>query len=221
VTRATTAAAPTPSGICPHVTPARVTRLVTASLASWIAAALTGCASGPPLHYYTLTEVAPATRLTAPADVVAIRLDRVTVPTELDRTQLVRKLDDTRLQILEDHRWAAPVDDMIRRVLADDLAARLPPSLIADPNEPSVGERRQSLAVDVRELYGDRSCVVTLRAVWTLKPPDSAEQSARGDEVIRIPPIAPCSGAEALPPAMNKALAQLSDRIAAAIAGGR
>jgi len=99
------------------------------------------------MHYYTLTEVAAATRLSAADSTMPIRLDRVTIPTELDRAQLVRRIDATRLQIIEGDRWAAPLDDTIRRVLSGDLAARLPVSMVANPNEPSVGEKRQSLSV--------------------------------------------------------------------------
>jgi uncharacterized lipoprotein YmbA len=145
-----------------------------------------------------------------------VHLDRVTIPTELDRAQIVRRIDATRLQIVEDDRWAAPLDDTIRRVLSNDLAARLPPGLVADPNEPSLGERRQSLSVDVQEFYGDASCAVTLRAAWLLKPPDSP--SSRGTEEIRIPAAADCAGTATLPEALSQALAQLSDRIAAVIA---
>jgi uncharacterized lipoprotein YmbA len=183
--------------------------------AAALSAVLAGCASSPPLHYYTLSETAANTRVSLPADTIPIRLDRVTIPTELDRKQLVRRIDPTRLQIVEDHRWAAPLDDMIRRVLSDNLAARLPAGLVTNPNEPPVGERRQSLSVDIQELYADGTCAVALRASWVLKRPDS--QSMRASEEVRIPAPGACSGAEAQPGAMSQALGQLSDRIAAGI----
>ncbi|HUI62080.1 MAG TPA: PqiC family protein [Steroidobacteraceae bacterium] len=176
-----------------------------------------GCASSTPLRYYTLSTSQPAARLSAPAGMVPMRLDRVTIPTELDRSQLVRRLDSTRLQIMEEDRWAAPLDDMIHRVLSQDLAERLPPGTVADPNEPALGEKRQSLAVDVIELYGDAGCAVSLRAAWVLKRPDSA--STRGSEQIRIPPGS-CAGAASLPAAMSEALARLSDRLAGVVAQG-
>jgi uncharacterized lipoprotein YmbA len=181
-----------------------------------IAALAGGCASSPPLHYYTLTEVPATGRLAAAGDTVPVRLDRVTIPTELDRSQLVRRIDATRLQIIDGERWAAPLEDTIRRVLSGDLAARLPPNMVANPNEPLVGEKRRSLSVDITEFYGDATCAVTLRAAWVLKQPDS--QSSRGTEEARIPAGGDCSGAGALPTAMSQALAQLSERIAAAIA---
>jgi uncharacterized protein len=177
--------------------------------------AMTGCASAPPLHYYTLTEVPAATRLTAAGNTVPVRLDRVTIPTELDRSQLVRRVDATRLQIMDNDRWAAPLEDTIRRVLSVDLASRLPPEMVANPYEPSVGEKRQSLSVDIEEFYGDPTCAVTLRASWLLKQPDN--QSSRGTEETKVPANATCN-TEQVPTLMSQALAQLSDRIAAAIA---
>jgi uncharacterized lipoprotein YmbA len=175
-----------------------------------------GCSSSPPLRYYTLTEVPATDRLSAAGDTMPVRLDRVTIPTELDRSQLVRRIDATRLQIIDGERWAAPLEDTIRRVLSGDLAARLPPNMVANPNEPSIGEKRQSLSVDIAEFYGDATCAVTLRASWVLKQPDS--QSSRGTEEATIPTSGDCTGAGAVPTAMSQALAQLSDRIAAAVA---
>jgi uncharacterized protein len=186
----------------------------------WVAvvgALLAACASSPPLHYYTLTEIPAASRLTEPAGMQPIRLDRVTIPTELDRSQIVRRLDSTQLQIVEDVRWAAPLDETIRRTLSNDIAARLPQGAVANPNEPSVGEKRRSLAVDVSEFYGDPGCAVTLRAAWTLKQSDS--DSLRGNEEIRASPQGGCRGAGSIPEAMSQALGQLSDLIATSISG--
>jgi uncharacterized lipoprotein YmbA len=168
------------------------------------------------MHYYTLTEVPATTRLSAADSTIPVRLDRVTIPTELDRSQLVRRIDATRLQIVEGDRWAAPLEDTIRRVLSGDLASRLPANMVASPNEPSIGEKRQSLSVDIQDFYGDARCAVTLRAAWVLKQPDS--QSSRGAYEAVIPASGGCSGAGALPAAMSQALAQLSDRIAAVLA---
>jgi len=176
---------------------------------------ISGCASSPPLHYYTLTELPGTTQVSATDGTVPIRLDRVTIPTELDRSQLVRRIDATQLQIIDGDRWAAPLDDTIRRVLSGDLMTRLPPNMVANPYEPSVGEKRQLLSVDVEEFYGDAACAVTLRAAWVLKQPDM--QSSRGTEEVRIPAGGSCNGAGTLPAAMSQALAQLGDRIAAAV----
>jgi uncharacterized protein len=187
---------------------------------TWVAVVgtlLVACASSPPMHYYTLTEMPAASRLTLPAGLDPIRLDRVTIPTELDRSQIVRRLDSTQLQIVENVRWAAPLDETIRRTLSNDIAARLPQGAVANSNEPSIGEKRQSLAVDFSEFYGDSGCTVTLRATWTLKQSDSS--SPHGNEEIKASPQDGCKGAGSIPEAMSQALAQLSDLIAASISG--
>jgi uncharacterized lipoprotein YmbA len=182
----------------------------------WVASALcfvSACASSPPVRYYTLSDIAPDARLTAPSEDAPVRVDRVTIPSELDRSQVVRRIDANRLQIAELDRWAGPLDEMIRRVLSADLAARLPEQMVADPNEPALGERRRLLSVDILEFYGDASCAVTLRAGWVIKQP--AAPSVRGTEEAHVPSNG-CDGA--LPATMSRALAQLSDRIAASVA---
>lgn len=176
---------------------------------------LVACASSPPMHYYTLTETPGSGRLSVPGDAVPVRIDRVTIPTELDRSQIVRRIGPTQLQIVENDRWAAPLDETIRRVLSNDLAARLPRGAVANPNEPSVGEKRQSLAVDISEFYGDPGCAVTLRASWTLKLSDS--QTLHGDEETHGVSDTGCKDAGTIPAAMSQALGQLSDRISAAM----
>lgn len=182
-----------------------------------VGALLVACASSPPMHYYTLAEMPAPSRLTVPENTAPIRLDRVTIPTELDRSQIVRRVGPTQLQIVENDRWAAPLDETIRRVLSNDLAARLPPGAVANPNEPSIGAKRQSLAVDISEFYGDPSCTVTLRASWTLKQSDS--QSLHGDEEAKASARDGCNGAGTIPAAMSQALGQLSDLIAATVSG--
>jgi len=175
---------------------------------------LVACASSPPMHYYTLTEAPAPSRLTIPEGQPPLRLDRVTIPTELDRSQIVRRLDSTQLQIMENDRWAAPLDETIRRILSNDLAARLPTGAVANPNEPSVGEKRQLLTVDFSEFYGDPGCTVTLRASWVVKQPDLT-----GNEQVTASPPGGCKGSGSIPEAMSLALGKLSDLIAAAISG--
>jgi hypothetical protein len=185
--------------------------------------ALSGCASSPPIRFYTLTPIAPESRPTASTATLRVRLSRVTVPAELDRIPMVRRIDATRLQIDDQSRWAAPLDEMIRRVLSADLAARLPASAVADANEPGSGESVQTLSVDIQEFYADSSCSVALRASWVLTSPQPQGKGAtapakQATEETQMPSSGACSGADTVPPSMSRALGLLSDRIAAAIA---
>jgi uncharacterized lipoprotein YmbA len=174
---------------------------------------LCACQSSPPTHYFALTEIPPTTSPAAASSQLPIRVERITIPGELDRLELVRKSAPNQLQIAAFDRWAAPLDAMMRRVVAADLAARLPPGTIASANEPAVGEERQHLYIDVQEFSGDKSGAVTLNAGWLLVTPNAA--SVRGAAQIRLD--ATEATVHALPSAMSRALANLSDRIAAAI----
>jgi hypothetical protein len=177
------------------------------------------------MRFYTLTSIDPESRPQVPSNAIPVRLTRVTVPGELDRAQLVRRIDATRLRIDDQDRWAAPLDDMIRRVLSADLAARLSSGLVLDANEPAQGQRVQALAVDIHEFYADAGCAVTLQATWVLTPPQAGKdergqspQPRQAREQTQVPAAGACSGSDSVPGAMSRALALLSDRVAAAIA---
>jgi uncharacterized protein len=182
------------------------------------------CSSSPPTRFYTLSETAPETHPASQLGAGAVLIYRVTIPGEIDRPQLVRQMDANRLQIAEDDRWAAPLDEMIRRVLLDDLARRLP----ASPGGASAAGRQHALSVDIREFYGDANCNVTLRAAWTPKQAGATagataratagatahpEPAQATTEDIHVSATGACP--DTLPATMSIALGQLSDRIIA------
>jgi len=175
---------------------------------------LGACQSSPATHYFVLTEIAPTAALAPLLTQVPIRVERITLAGELDRLELVRRGTSNRLQIAAFDRWAAPLDDMIRRVVTADLAMRSASGTMASANEPAVGEPRRHLYIDIHEFAGDEHGVVTLHAAWLLQTPDAA--SARGTEAVAIE--ASDGTADALATAMSRALADLSDRIAVALA---
>jgi|SRR5580700_1348942 uncharacterized lipoprotein YmbA len=177
----------------------------------WLLAA---CQSTPPTHYYALTAIAPTAPRASMAAQIPIRVERVTIPGELDRLEIVRRSASNRLQIATFDLWAASLEDMIWRVLADDLAARLPAGAVATANEPAGAEPHRRLYIDVQEFAGDARGAVTLRATWLLTTPNAA--SERGTEEVALG--ASDATADSLAAAMSRALAGLSDRIAAALA---
>ena len=141
-----------------------------------------------------------------------VRVERVAVPPELDRLELVSRSGPYRVRISDSERWAAPLDDQIRRVLTEDLAERLAPRLLADPNEPATNEPRRLLSIAISEFYTDDACATTLRADWTLRSP--ADQSEHGSETIGPAMIASCKTGTAVAAAMSSALGALADRLA-------
>jgi uncharacterized protein len=69
--------------------------------------ALAGCASSPPLRYYTLQ--APATERAAPAAPFAFALQAVRVPPQVDVAPLMVREGAASLVALEGHHWGAPL----------------------------------------------------------------------------------------------------------------
>ena len=124
---------------------------------------LVACGASPPTRYFALNAIAPASASVASAAAdapVKIRLEPVAIPPELDRLELVTHSGTNRVQIADLDRWAAPLDEQIRRTLSDDLSARLPEHLIADPNEPATQDPRRKLSVSIGQLDVNDSCAI-------------------------------------------------------------
>jgi uncharacterized lipoprotein YmbA len=182
---------------------------------------LAACGSSPPTRFYILSEIAPPAPATAAAaraatpSLIPVRLQPLALAPELDRPELVTRNGPNRVQVADFDRWAAPLVDQIRQVLSDDLAARLPPGWVADPNEPATSDARRLLTVAIDEFYGDAHCAVSLRASWSLTNPPAAVQ--QGSEQVQLPASATCT--DELPAAMSRAIGVLADRLAAVLVG--
>ena len=180
---------------------ALVVALAIAPAVSWVA----GCSSSPPTRFYTLNDTAP--EAVAPSGVGLVEVTGVTVPGELDRPEVVRRMGPNQLKISGLDRWAAPLDQIIRRVLTDDIGRRV---------RAPVPGREYPVSVDIHEFYGDDSCNVTLRAAWTVRQPHAAALQPANEEIQ-----VPSSGGacpETLAATMSVAVGQLSDRIIAGVA---
>jgi uncharacterized protein len=174
---------------------------------------LAGCGSSPPSKFYVLTaDPVPQRSWTGAPKTVA--LGRVSMPGTLDRPQIARRKGGNEIVFSDEERWAGPLDDMVRRVLADDLAARLPAgvSLIESAAKPPPGV---TIAVEVSRFDADESGAVTLAARWeALGPTGSPLGPARESTIVE-----PGSGkdAPAVATTMSRAVAALAARIAAGL----
>jgi uncharacterized protein len=168
---------------------------------------ISACSSSPPTRFYTLSDTGSQT--TPAAGIGLIQIGSVTIAGELDRPEIVRRIGANQLSIAELDRWAAPLDQVIRRALSDDIGRRVP--------APVPGQQRQ-VSVDIREFYGDADCNVTLRAAWTAKASRSEAAAAvqPANEEISVPSSGACP--VTLAATMSIALGQLSDRIIAGVA---
>jgi uncharacterized lipoprotein YmbA len=130
---------------------------------------LGGCGSSPPVEYFALAPTAQhGTAVSAIA--TPIQVARVHLPPSLDRKQMVRHTGAFTLDISDQHRWSAPLDEMIRQVLSQDLMKLLPPGGVILPHEPAPASTRK-VVVNVLEFAPDAQGTIRFEGTWSVIAP--------------------------------------------------
>lgn len=176
-------------------------------------ATLAGCSSSPPVTFYTLTEIPAAGAGTRPAATYEILVGPVTLPEMLDRPQLVTRMTDTRVDVLEQQRWAAPLKSEVPRVLAANLNQLLDDASATVEPQPATGRPRLRVAVEIQRFEATPGSAVSIEALWSIQGATGTEPRL-GYSVLREPVSGP--GYDALVAAHAGAIAALSREIAAA-----
>jgi uncharacterized protein len=177
---------------------------------------LAGCASSPPTRFFALDPVSPGGGAAAGAAGVPVKVDAVHIPPALDRDSMVRGESNNQLQISSQDRWAGDLGEMIRRVLTQDLAQRLPSAMVVAPASPAPASAR-GLVIDIMT-FQPQSGEVVLEADWTLLQGTQANPVLRRS-VHLTQPATPSAQGEA--EAMSALLGQLADDIAAQMGGAQ
>ncbi|HEY7745641.1 MAG TPA: PqiC family protein [Desulfuromonadales bacterium] len=177
---------------------------------------LSACGSSPAVHFYTLTSLqegksSPAIEMAERQGIIAV--GPVEIADYLNRPQIVRRDGASSVTLLEVDRWAGSLQGDVARVLLDNLAVLLGPSgYVVLPWETSpLADGR--IQVSVTRFEGTDQDTVVLDALWTLNGKEKGDILAAGNTVIVEP--AGGGGAGGMVEAMNRALAELSRRIAA------
>ncbi len=173
---------------------------------------LAACGSSPPTRYFTLDPTGSATSGVAPT-AGAVTVGQITLPAMLDRISFVTREGANRIAVSDQDRWAAPLDGMIRRVLATDLSHRLPTGAVVAPGDPAPPGAR-SVTVTIRTFLGDASGHVILDADWAVSKGHGRAAMVHREAITRE---AGSGDAGAIAAAMSQALGVLADRIAAAL----
>ena len=145
----------------------------------------------------------------------AIAITRPSLPSYLDRQQLVSRSGNGQLQMNSYHLWAEPLDAAISRVTAVNLS-RLTNSLNIQPVENFITLDYQSLLeIRVSRFEPDASGQLVLECTWKLQPVAGHLTNSRS--FVTAVPIVPADTATDLSgrvSAMNEALARLAREIA-------
>ncbi|MFI5315740.1 MAG: membrane integrity-associated transporter subunit PqiC [Myxococcota bacterium] len=180
-------------------------------LSAAFATALTCACASPMSSFYTLDST--ATPDGGPPTQYAVVIGTVTIPASVSHPQFTLQLSANQVEINEYHRWAAPLDEAIGRVVARDLAA-----LLGTPNvaSGSVGNFTPAyrVTIDVQRFQSTLGSSALVDALWTVSktgggPPRSGRSIEQ--EAVSGPAY------DALAAAHSRALAKLSADIATAI----
>ncbi len=191
-----------------------VRRFAAAALAALLTPA--ACAS-PPTRTFMLDAPPPAAPPVAVSPLAApLHVDAVHLPPWMDRPELVRRVGAREVKVDDFARWSAPVAQLARRTLTEDLMARLPRGAVVFPDSP-VPQGAVGLVVDVLDVVreGDRA---VMDVSWTRLPapaaPGSPSPSPAGHP-LRLTAPASARGQGAAAADLAALLAALADAIAA------
>ena len=176
-----------------------------------LVAVTAGCGTSATARFYTLT--ATATSDGAAATRAAVVVGPVSVPASVDRPQFVVQVAPNRVEIDEFNRWAAPLNDAIAQVVANNLAVLLGTADVG--TAPLAGVRpTHRVALDVQRFETVQGEAAVVDVVWAVRPTAGGDPRA-GRTMAREP--APGNNFDALAAAHSRALAQVSRDIATAI----
>lgn len=185
--------------------------------AALIGAALTsGCASSPSNRFYTLSGPSPvertADRAAATSPAFLIEVPAVDVPAGVARNQFVVNESATRVDVLEQERWASLPADEIRRALSADLATTLGTfDVFGSPHPENVPVYR--IAVNVSRFESWPGSHTVLDSVWSVR--SLRTQALVTCRTVQNETVG--AGYDALVAGHRRALGELSEAIASVV----
>jgi len=185
-------------------------RCITIAAVSFLVVLAAGCAS-PASRFYTLS----ATTMPAAASSdVSIAVGPVSVPAIVDRPEIVVTTSPNQVRLEEFNRWAAPLQNSIARVVAENLVALLGAPRVMLSSQSLSADADYRAAIEVQRFESAPGEAITLDAVWTVsRIKDGKSQTGR----TTLREVTQGNGYDALAAAHSRALARLSQSIADAV----
>ena len=174
---------------------------------------LCGCAASPPSQFYTLSATAAPEFAPVARSEYRIVVGPASVPESVDRPQLVLRMSENRVTLVEQARWAERLTSAIPDVIATNLSRQLNSSgVMAYPQNPESFDFQVFLEVLRFDSVLDDAA--TVEVAWTVRPSHGGVP-AFGRTLVRerVGGV----GYEALAAAHSRALRAVSAEIAQAI----
>jgi uncharacterized lipoprotein YmbA len=174
---------------------------------------LAGCSS-PRVTFYTLNPVVIPEAGAPAATLDSVIIAPLVLPDLYDQPQLVVRVAANRVEILETHRWAAPLKSEIPRILAENLAVLLKPARVATYPQNSGLDAEYRVQIDIQRYEMTAGQGVALDALWSVRR--TAGGSAKSGRSVVSEPVA-AAGYDSLVAAQSRALGTVSRDLAQAM----
>ncbi|HYB42151.1 MAG TPA: PqiC family protein [Candidatus Methylomirabilis sp.] len=186
-------------------------RLAALAMLCGIGPLAAGCGSTPATHFYALSSAGvPA----SPSSTRSVAVGPVSVPAVVDRPQIAISTGPNQVWLDEFHQWAAPLQNDIARVVAENLVTMLGTPRVTFFSQTLLAEPDYRVVIEVQRFASAPGEAATLDAVWTVsRGADGKSQTGRTS--VREPTAG--SSYEALAAAHSRAVARMSQDIADAV----
>ncbi len=177
------------------------------SAAAWLSVGLiAGCGSAPKNRYFILSAVPADLPVAATTSPVAIPQAEVHLPGLLDRAQIVVRTGPQSVDILEFDRWGEPLDQMVSRVLNDDLQSRWAAGA-------ALQAAAQPVSVTISQFIVDQRGTAVLTGHWVAHASGDNESSPEREKAFAFSmPLKAVSGDD-IAAVMSGLLGRLADQI--------
>ena len=169
---------------------------------------LGACASKPD-RFYALTVLPEGPRDAVPSPTIHVLLN-VTVPSLVDRAEMVMNTASNGILILDHERWAEPLADQVSQTLARDIEKRRPDVLIGDRSFDQARSPPVTMKVDIVRMQALQPGHVSIEAHWRVVD-GSAGVDELGSGVFEAP--AP-EGYASIAQGYSQTLSALADTLA-------
>ena len=183
--------------------------LTTAGFACMVCA----CATGRPDNFYVLSAEPQAVSTARSATALQTSL-KVTLPSLVDRPEILLNTSPDGVMALEHERWAAPLADLVAQTLGRNLEIRRSDLLIAGQSVNRAGAASVNVAVDIVEVMVRRGQRASIETRWRIFDARSGKEAVGGDAFS-----APVNtgGYADVARALSDCLSLLADRLAGLI----
>ncbi|AOB31821.1 hypothetical protein AKI39_15580 [Bordetella sp. H567] len=159
-----------------------------------LAAALGGCATSPPVHYYTLLTPDAGPHAPVPAagqpdggkPPYLLDILPVTVPPQADQPQIMMREADGVVAAYYSDRWTAPLADEIRGALSYNLVRDLGVLDVQSINAPANAPLWR-VQVDVQRFDATAGGEAVLDATWRVRPVNLPGRTLLCRSLIHVP----------------------------------